>query len=84
MNLHSSTSHNAFAKNGESHLLNKSPLLTSEETATWLGLKNKHTLEIWRSTKRYPELEYIKVGRLVRYKRDAIERFLLARTVCAE
>lgn len=61
---------------------NKS-LLTSEETANWLGLKNKHTLEIWRSTKRYPELEYIKVGRLVRYKREAVERFLDSRTVSA-
>lgn len=56
-------------------------LLTSEETARWLGLKNKHTLEVWRTTKRYPELEYIKVGRLVRYKREAIERFLESRTV---
>jgi len=59
----------------------KTNLLTSEETADWLGLKNKHTLEIWRSTKRYPELEYIKVGRLVRYKREAVERFLQSRTV---
>lgn len=58
-------------------------LLTSEETAIWLGLKNKHTLEIWRSTKRYPELEYIKVGRLVRYKREAVERFLDSRTISA-
>ena len=58
-------------------------LLDSEETANWLGLKNKHTLEIWRSTKRYPELEYIKVGRLVRYKREAVERFLDSRTISA-
>ena len=59
----------------------KKDLLDSEETAHWLGLKTSHTLEVWRSTKRYPELEYIKVGRLVRYKREAIERFLAARTV---
>ena len=56
-------------------------LIDSCETANRLGLKNKHTLEVWRSTKRYPELEYIKVGRLVKYKRSAIERFLQARTV---
>ncbi len=61
----------------------KTNLLTSEETAKWLGLKNKHTLEIWRSVKRYPELEYIKVGRLVRYKREAVERFLDSRTIIA-
>ena len=60
---------------------NKNDLLNSEETAKWIGLKNEHTLEVWRSTKRYPELEYIKVGRLVRYKRDAVERFLKSRTV---
>jgi len=59
----------------------KTNLLTSDQTADWLGLKNKHTLEVWRSTKRYPELEYIKVGRLVRYKREAVERFLESRTV---
>lgn len=63
--------------------INSRNLLTSEETASWLGLKNKHTLEIWRSTKRYPELEYIKVGRLVRYKREAVERFLDSRTISA-
>jgi len=62
----------------------KTNLLTSEETANWLGLKTPHTLEVWRSTKRYPELEYIKVGRLVRYKREAVERFLQSRTVSAE
>lgn len=61
----------------------KNNLLTSEETANWLGLKTAHTLEVWRSTKRYPELEYIKVGRLVRYKREAVERFLESRTISA-
>ncbi len=58
-------------------------LLTSEETARLLDLKSAHTLEVWRSTKRYPELEYIKVGRLVRYKREAVERFLTSRTISA-
>ncbi len=65
----------------DSTTLNPSDLLTSQQTADWLGLKNKHTLEVWRATKRYPELEYVKVGRLVRYKREAVERFLAARTV---
>lgn len=56
-------------------------LLTSEETASVLDLKSKHTLEVWRSTKRYPELEWIKIGRLVRYRREAVERFIQLRTV---
>jgi len=59
-------------------------LLTSEQTANCLGLKTPHTLEVWRSTKRYPELEYIKIGRLVRYRRSAVEHFLQCRTVSAE
>ncbi len=59
-----------------------SSLLTTEETAAWLGL-NPHTLEVWRSVGRYPELEYIKVGRLVRYKLAAVELFLDSRTVTA-
>jgi predicted DNA-binding transcriptional regulator AlpA len=38
---------------------------------------------VWRSTKRYPELEYVKIGRNVRYRRSAIERFIQLRTVSA-
>lgn len=64
-------------------LPNDDDLLNSDETAGELGLKNKHTLEVWRSTKRYPDLEYVKIGRLVRYKRGSIRRFILARTVSA-
>ncbi len=62
---------------------NPKDLLTSEETAQMLGLKSKHTLEVWRSTKRYPSLEWVKVGRLVRYRREAVERFLQSRTISA-
>jgi predicted DNA-binding transcriptional regulator AlpA len=56
-------------------------LLTSEEVAQKLGLKSRHTLEVWRCTKRYPQLVYIKVGRLIRYSEEAVEQFLKARTV---
>lgn len=57
------------------------PLLTQEQTAEILGVKPS-TLEVWRTTKRYP-LEYIKVGRNVRYRRSAVERFISSRTVAA-
>jgi excisionase family DNA binding protein len=54
-------------------------LLTPAETATLLGM-SKGTLEVWRSTKRYP-LNFIKIGGRVRYARQDVERFLEARTV---
>lgn len=63
---------------------NDDDLLTSEETAELLGLKTKHTLEVWRTTKRYPELEYIKIGRLVRYKRSTVKQFIAQQTVGVE
>lgn len=40
------------------------------------------TLQVWRSTKRYP-LAYVKIGRNVRYRQSAIEAFLRSRTVAA-
>lgn len=56
-------------------------LLTTAEAAELLGLKNKETLAVWRCTKRYPELEYIKIGRVVRYRREVIDAFIKLRTV---
>lgn len=49
-------------------------LLTQEEVAERLGLKAS-TLEMWRSHKRY-DLPYIKMGRLVRYKQEDVEKFI--------
>ena len=71
------------ASSPEPSVAQENDLLDSDEAAKFLGLKSSHTLEVWRSTKRYPELEYIKIGRLVRYRRKALERFILSRTVCA-
>lgn len=55
-------------------------LLTSEEVAQILRLKNHRTLAVWRSTKRYP-LPYIKYGRAVRYRRKDVDAFLASLTV---
>lgn len=54
-------------------------LLTPEETAQILGLDAK-TLQIWRTTRRYP-LKFVKVGRLVRYRLEDITTFIESRTI---
>lgn len=54
-------------------------LITPEEAAGLLNV-TPQTLAVWRSSKRYG-LPYIKVGRLVRYSRTAIEDWLKERTV---
>lgn len=54
-------------------------LRNEKESAQFLGLK-PGTLQVWRSTKRYP-LAYVKVGRLVRYRQSDLEAFLIGRTV---
>ena len=57
---------------------NVSPLLSRREAAQFLGIRES-TLAVWHATDRYP-LPVIKVGRLVRYRRDDLEGFLDART----
>jgi excisionase family DNA binding protein len=54
-----------------------SELISSDQAAEYLGITRK-TLEVWRSTRRYP-IPYIKVGRLVRYRKSDLEAFLLSR-----
>ena len=62
-------------------LIHSKKLLTSQEVAERLGLKNPRTLAVWRSVKRYSELAHVKVGRAVRYREEDVESFLRARTV---
>jgi len=56
-------------------------LRTETEAARVLDIK-PGTLQVWRSTKRYP-LPYVKVGRLVRYRQSDLEAFLNGRLVGA-
>ena len=49
-------------------------LLTTEQAAEFLGLRPQ-TLALWRSSRRY-ELRFLKVGRLVRYRRADLESWL--------
>ena len=49
-------------------------LLTKEDVSKILGV-TVGTLAVWRATKRY-NLPYVKVGRLVRYRRSDITDFI--------
>ncbi|MCO5398410.1 helix-turn-helix domain-containing protein [Ralstonia soli] len=53
-------------------------LLSTGQAAAYLGV-TRHTLEVWRSVGRYG-LPFIKVGRLVRYRKTDLEAFLASRT----
>jgi excisionase family DNA binding protein len=54
------------------------PLFSTSEAADYLGLAS-NTLPVWRCTGRY-DIPYIKVGRLVRYRKSALDAFLQRRT----
>ena len=56
-------------------------LLTSEQAAAYIGVA-PGTLEIqvWRCIKRY-HIPFIKVGRLVRYRKSELDNFLDKRTI---
>ncbi len=49
-------------------------LLSTEETAKYLGVE-AGTLNVWRCVKRY-DLPYIKVGRLVKYRKSDLDAFI--------
>jgi excisionase family DNA binding protein len=54
-------------------------LLTSDQAAAYIGI-SPGTLEVWRCTKRY-QIPFIKVGRLVRYRKSELDSFLDKRTI---
>ncbi len=53
---------------------NQTELLTRKEAATYLGV-SEQTLAVWHCTKRY-NLPVVKVGRLAKYRRIDLERFV--------
>jgi excisionase family DNA binding protein len=55
------------------------PLLNRKQAAEYLGVK-PHTLSVWACCKRYC-LPYIKVGRLVKYRKHDLDAFLSSRTI---
>ena len=54
-------------------------LLNRKEAAEYLTCKPQ-TLAVWASTHRY-HLPFVRVGRLVRYRRTDLDRFLESRVV---
>lgn len=60
---------------------NSEKLLTRVQAAEYLGIKPQ-TLAAWTSLNRY-DLPFVKVGRLVRYRRSDLDRWLASRTVGA-
>jgi excisionase family DNA binding protein len=57
----------------------RSDLLTTEQAAAYLGVTMR-TLEVWRCTKRQA-IPYIKVGRLVKYRKKDLDTWLVGQTV---
>jgi excisionase family DNA binding protein len=54
-------------------------LLNNDQAAAYIGVTPR-TLEVWRCTKRHP-ISFIKVGRLVKYRKSALDAFLDQQTV---
>ena len=54
------------------------PMLTRPQAAEYIGVRTG-TLAVWASTHRY-DLPFVKVGRLVRYRREDLDRWLRSRT----
>lgn len=54
------------------------PLLNTSEASKYIGVTG-NTLSVWRCTKRY-NIPFIKVGRLVKYRKSALDKFLDRRT----
>ncbi len=60
-------------------LLTTPDLLSNLDAAAYLGVTPR-TLEVWRCTKRHA-IPYIKVGRLVKYRRTDLDAWLKAQTI---
>lgn len=54
------------------------PLLTPPEAAAYIGV-TENTLSVWRCVGRY-NIPFIKVGRLVKYRKSSLDAFLVSRT----
>jgi len=54
-------------------------LLTTDQAAAYIGVA-PGTLEVWRCTKRY-HISFIKVGRLIRYRKSDLDIFLGRHTI---
>jgi excisionase family DNA binding protein len=62
--------------------IHNDPLFNNDQSANYIGVTPR-TMEVWRCTKRH-KIPYIKVGRLVKYRKSSLDTFLNQQTVCAE
>ena len=62
----------------KAHGRRNNDLVGEKEAAEILGV-TPGTLQVWRSTGRYA-IPFIKVGRLVKYRTDVLDRWLESRT----
>jgi excisionase family DNA binding protein len=68
--------------NATNHTAANGEILSNDDAAKYIGVTPR-TLEVWRCTKRY-QIPFIKVGRLVKYRKSALDAFLDSRTIGAE
>lgn len=62
--------------------LNTAQLLTRKQAADYIGVK-PHTLAAWACNQRY-DLAYVKIGRLVKYRKADLDAFIQKNTQGAE
>ena len=62
-----------------SKLFDSADLLNRQEAAKYLRISPR-TLAVWACVKRY-ELPYVKMGRLVKYRRSVLDDFIESRTI---
>ncbi len=62
-----------------SKMFQKSDLLSRREAAEYLGITER-TLAVWACVKRY-NLPYVKIGRLVKYRRSELDNFINRHTI---
>lgn len=56
-------------------------LLTEKEAAVVLGLTNPKTLANWRSQRKHADLEFMRIGRSIRYSLGSLRAFMSRHTV---
>ncbi len=62
--------------------MTKPELFDTAPAAEYIDVQ-PHTLEVWRSTGRH-KIPFVKVGRLVKYRRTDLDAWLQSRTVNAD
>ncbi len=62
-------------------ILSPTELMSDREAGAYLGV-SPTTLTVWRCTHRYA-IPFIRVGRLIKYRRADLDRWLESRTVGA-